>query len=55
MSTTPDTVNYMVAGYVVFAIVMGAYLVSLYTRWRNLERDQRLLDGIDKGLSTKNG
>ena len=48
MNTTPDTVNYMIAGYVVFAVVMIAYLVSLYTRWRNLERDQRMLDEIDR-------
>jgi len=48
MNTTPDTVNYMIAGYTVFTIVMIAYLVSLYARWRNLERDERILDEIDK-------
>ena len=48
METTPDTVNYMIAGYVIFAIVMAAYLASLYKRWRNLEREQHMLDEIAK-------
>ncbi len=48
MSTIPDTVNYFIAGYTVFAIVMIGYLASLYVRWRNLEREQHMLDEIDK-------
>jgi len=48
MGTTPDTVGYMVAGYVIFSIVMIAYLVSLYTRWRTLESEQKALDEIAK-------
>lgn len=48
METTPDTVNYLVAGYVVFAIIMGLYLVSLYQRWRNLQNDLRNLDDTEK-------
>jgi hypothetical protein len=48
METTPDTVNYMIAGYTIFFIVMAAYLASLYTRWRNLEREQQMLDEIVK-------
>ena len=48
MDTTPDTMNYMIAGYAIFSIVMIAYFVSLYTRWRALQRDQRTLDEIAK-------
>ena len=48
MPTTPDTVNYMLAGYIVFAVLMVAYVVSLYTRWRDLEREQHMLDEIEK-------
>jgi len=48
MNTIPDTTNYMIAGYAVFAIVMIAYLASLYTRWQNLKRDEHMLDEIDK-------
>jgi hypothetical protein len=48
METIPDSVNYMIAGYTVFAIVMVSYLSSLYMRWRNLEREQHMLDEIAK-------
>ena len=48
MNTTPDTVNYLIAGYTVFTIVMIVYLASLYVRWRNLERDKHMLDKTDK-------
>ena len=48
MDTTPDTINYMIAGYTVFSLVMVSYLASLYTRWRKLEREQQTLDEIVK-------
>jgi cell division protein FtsL len=48
METTPDTVNYLIAGYVVFAIIMSLYLVSLYQRWRSLQNDLRSLDETEK-------
>lgn len=48
METTPDTLNYMIAGYVLFTVIMVAYLVSLYRRWRNLERELHVLDEIAK-------
>ena len=51
METTPDTLNYMIAGYTVFSIVMIAYLVSLYGRWRRLERDRSVLDELAKPQS----
>jgi hypothetical protein len=44
---TPNTVNYMIAGYAVFAAVTAAYLVSLAVRFRRLRRDLSLLDGIE--------
>ena len=48
MDATPDTLNYMVAGYVVFTVIMVAYLFSLYKRWRNLENDLHILDETAK-------
>ena len=48
MDTTPDTLNYMIAGYIVFTIIMSAYLFSLYKRWRNLEHELHILDEIGK-------
>lgn len=48
MENTPDTFNYMILGYVVFTIVMLAYLASLYKRWHNLKRELHVLDEIAK-------
>ncbi len=48
MEPTPDTLNYMIGGYVVFTVVMVAYLVSLVTRWNNLKREEQSLKEIDK-------
>jgi hypothetical protein len=48
MDAIPNTFDYMVGGYVVFAVVMIAYLASLYTRWRSLENEQKMLDDMQK-------
>lgn len=48
MEPTPDTVNYMIGGYVVFAVVMIAYIVSLVVRWNNLKREQQALEELEK-------
>ena len=31
---TPDTVDYMIAGYVVVTLAVGLYITSLALRWR---------------------
>lgn len=48
MEPTPDTVNYMIAGHVVFAIVMIAYVASLITRWNNLRNEEQALKELEK-------
>ena len=48
MDATPNTLNYMVGGYLVFAVLMSAYIVSLISRWNNLKREQQILDEIEK-------
>ena len=48
MDATPDTFNYMVSGYVIFAVVMLVYLGSLVSRWNNLKREKQMLDEIEK-------
>ncbi|HZM23523.1 MAG TPA: hypothetical protein VFC02_17355 [Anaerolineales bacterium] len=48
---TPDTSGYMIAGYAVVFIVMGLYVVSLYLRNRNLNRDVEMLEELDKAAS----
>ncbi|MCJ7718063.1 MAG: hypothetical protein MUO54_16290 [Anaerolineales bacterium] len=30
----PDTVNYMIAGYLVVAVMIFGYILSLILRWR---------------------
>ena len=48
METTIDTLDYMIAGYVVFTVIMAGYLVNLYQRWRNLQNELRALDESEK-------
>jgi hypothetical protein len=42
----PNTSGYMVAGYVVFFVILAIYLLSMFARRRNLERDLRALETI---------
>jgi hypothetical protein len=44
----PNTSPYMLAGYAVFFVVFGLYILSLYLRWRNLRREQNLLKDLEK-------
>lgn len=34
----PDTFDYMVAGYVVLTLVLSAYLLSIYSRWKKTKK-----------------
>ena len=45
---TPDTSEYMIAGYVISFLVMGFYLASIYLRNRNLKRDLSMLEEMEK-------
>lgn len=51
--TTPDTINYMILGYVVFTLVMSVYLVSLVLRQRNLNQEMEILDEIARKEANK--
>ena len=48
MEPTIDTLDYMIAGYVVFTVIMAGYLVNLYQRWRNLQNELHTLDESEK-------
>jgi hypothetical protein len=48
MEGPANTLNYMIAGYVVIFGVMAVYLVSLVVRWRNLRQDEESLQELDK-------
>ena len=49
----PDTTGYMIAGYVIFFVVMAIYLASLFIRWRNLNQDLRMLEELEKEQDRK--
>ena len=38
----PDTVDYMIAGYVVITLGLGMYLASLVLRWRKAVAEYRV-------------
>ncbi len=46
--TPPDTVGYMIAGYIVFFVMAAIYLISLIVRSRNLRQDLNLLETMQK-------
>ena len=35
----PDTVNYMIAGYLVIAVMIPGYITSLILRWRKAHQE----------------
>ncbi len=45
---TPDTLNYLIIGYVVFTIVFFGYLASIVIRWRNLKQEKETLEELKK-------
>lgn len=45
---TPDTTNFMLAGYAVIFSVMAIYIVSLFLRWRNLQQDLQTLQEMQE-------
>lgn len=43
-----ETTGYMIFGYVVIFGTMFVYLLSLISRWRNLQKDEELLKDIEQ-------
>jgi uncharacterized membrane protein YciS (DUF1049 family) len=43
LTETPNTLVYLVAGYIVFWLVTFVFVISLVTRTRNLEKDIEVL------------
>ena len=48
MEPTPDTINYMIGGYILFTVVMVAYVASLIVRWNNLKQEELTLKELEK-------
>jgi hypothetical protein len=53
MNGPADTLNYMIAGYIVIFGIMIVYLASLLIRSHNLHQDEELLNELDKNQKTK--
>ncbi|MBI2757623.1 MAG: hypothetical protein HYX49_03000 [Chloroflexi bacterium] len=51
----PDTSGYMIAGYLVFFIVMAIYLISFFLRSRNLKQDLSVLEDMKQESTTTAG
>ena len=46
---TPDTVDYMIAGYVVVTLSVGLYIASLALRWKKAQKAYQLYkDDLDQ-------
>jgi len=45
--TTPETTNYMIAGYAVFFGIFILFITSMAIRWSNLKRDFLTLEELD--------
>ena len=43
----PNTVNYMIAGYIIAFVVLTVYVASLYIRNRNLKQDIAMLAELE--------
>ena len=48
MDAPADTLNYMLAGYGVIFGLMAVYIASLIVRWRNMRKDETLLNELDE-------
>jgi hypothetical protein len=50
MLDTVISLKYMFAGYTIILSVLAIYLISLVVRWKNLHRDLKTLNEIDKKI-----
>ena len=48
LETTPDTSQYMIAGYTIAFGIMILYVASLFIRFRNLYRDISMLEDMEE-------
>lgn len=48
LQDTPNTVNYMIAGYIVLVGMPILYVITWFVRQRNLERDLETLETLSR-------
>jgi hypothetical protein len=44
---TPNTISYLLAGYVIFSAIFFGYLVYLWLRWKNLQAEEKNLQEFE--------
>jgi hypothetical protein len=44
------SIKYMLSGYAVILTVLALYLISLFVRWHNLQRDLKTLKDIKRDI-----
>ncbi|MCG2783555.1 MAG: hypothetical protein L6461_00450 [Anaerolineae bacterium] len=44
---TPNTISYLLAGYIVFSATFFGYLVYLWLRWKNLQAEENSLQEFE--------
>jgi CcmD family protein len=42
-----DTTGYFIAGYAIIFTVIAIYLISMFVRYRNLQKDYARLEGLE--------
>jgi len=48
LESVPDTSRFFIAGYTVAFVTLGLYLLSLWWRFRSLQKDIETLQELDK-------
>lgn len=48
MDQTPNTLSYMIGGFIVFTTVTAVYVYSFYARWRKLREQEQMLKDLKK-------
>lgn len=46
--TTPDTIAYLILGLVATVVLLGGLVMSMVVRYRNLQKDLRLIEQLDE-------
>ena len=49
LQETPNTVNYLILGYVIICGVGLGYVLSMWLRQRNLKRDLEVIERLQNG------
>jgi len=52
---TPDTMNYMVMGYVIGLLILAVMVVSVWWRYRSLTADETALNTLEAEIKQDQG